>query len=104
VIRIPVAKADAFEEGRARVVAVGRIDVAVFLAGGCFYAVKDACPHQGHPLSSGRVVDGILNCPGHSWQFEIATGRCIKGDTELSLRMFDVAREGNDVFIEMQGE
>jgi phenylpropionate dioxygenase-like ring-hydroxylating dioxygenase large terminal subunit len=32
----------------------------------CLY---DACPHQGLPLSRGKVVNGNVECPYHGWQF-----------------------------------
>jgi nitrite reductase (NADH) small subunit len=64
------------------------------------YAFKNACPHQGHRLSGGRIVDGRLSCPGHNWQFELSTGRCVKGDTEITLKRFKVVVEEESVFVE----
>jgi nitrite reductase/ring-hydroxylating ferredoxin subunit len=40
-------------------------------------AFEDACPHAGWRLSAGRVIDGRLECPGHGWEFELGTGRCM---------------------------
>jgi nitrite reductase (NADH) small subunit len=37
-------------------------------------AMLDRCPHRDIALSGGLVRDGILTCPGHFWQFELATG------------------------------
>eukprot|EP00012_Vannella_robusta_P000637 CAMPEP_0206188882 /NCGR_PEP_ID=MMETSP0166-20121206/3850_1 /ASSEMBLY_ACC=CAM_ASM_000260 /TAXON_ID=95228 /ORGANISM="Vannella robusta, Strain DIVA3 518/3/11/1/6" /LENGTH=411 /DNA_ID=CAMNT_0053604717 /DNA_START=112 /DNA_END=1347 /DNA_ORIENTATION=+ len=37
--------------------------------------VMDACPHRSAPLSVGRVVDGVLECKYHGWQFGPA-GHC----------------------------
>ena len=31
--------------------------------------LHDACPHQGAPLSMGKVQDGNIVCPYHGWQF-----------------------------------
>jgi len=31
--------------------------------------LHDACPHQGTPLSLGKVKDGNVECPYHGWQF-----------------------------------
>jgi aminopyrrolnitrin oxygenase len=33
------------------------------------------CPHMGASLALGRVVDGLLTCPFHSWGFD-ASGAC----------------------------
>ena len=32
----------------------------------CLY---DSCPHQGVPLSQGKVTNGNVECPYHGWQF-----------------------------------
>ena len=90
-----VALVSEFEPGKARVVRCGRTDVAVFRDRGEFYAFKDACPHQGHPLHGGSVQEGVLSCPGHNWRFELATGRCIKGEPDITLKRYEVlVREG----------
>jgi nitrite reductase/ring-hydroxylating ferredoxin subunit len=40
-------------------------------------AFEDACPHAFWPLSDGIVRDGVLECPGHGWEFRVSTGRCV---------------------------
>ena len=44
---------------------------------GSVICLHDACPHQGSPLSTGKVTDGNIACPYHGWQFG-ADGRCNK--------------------------
>ena len=40
--------------------------------GVCVY--RDRCPHQGHPLSEGTLVDGVLTCRLHRHTFDAASG------------------------------
>ncbi len=40
------------------------------------FAMRDACPHRGMPLSAGRVIGDHLECPYHGWKFEGVTGQC----------------------------
>jgi toluene monooxygenase system ferredoxin subunit len=35
---------------------------------------RDRCPHQGFPLSEGRLVDGVITCRVHQHTFDAATG------------------------------
>jgi len=37
----------------------------------------DRCPHAHWPLSDGEFKDGVLQCIGHGWEFEIQTGHCL---------------------------
>jgi len=47
-------------------------------------AYEDVCPHAAWPLSSGVVCDGVLECPGHGWEFNIQTGQCLNAPGLLS--------------------
>ncbi len=38
----------------------------------CVY--RDRCPHQGYPLSEGKLENGIVTCPAHHHSFDAATG------------------------------
>jgi 3-phenylpropionate/trans-cinnamate dioxygenase ferredoxin subunit len=40
------------------------------------YAYEDVCPHAFWPLSAGIFRDGVLECPGHAWEFHVQTGKC----------------------------
>lgn len=44
---------------------------------GKIFAYPDVCPHAFWPLSRGTLRDGVLICPGHGWEFNVRTGRCI---------------------------
>ena len=50
-------------------------DIAVFRTGdGAVFALRDACPHKGGPLSQGIVHGHQVTCPLHSWNIDLATG------------------------------
>ena len=40
------------------------------------FAMRDACPHRGMPLSFGRLEAGNVECSYHGWQFDVHTGQC----------------------------
>ena len=40
-------------------------------------AFEDVCPHAFWPLSDGCVRDGMLECPGHGWEFDVRSGKCV---------------------------
>src|SRR5262249_8152192 len=39
------------------------------------FALRDLCPHRGVPLSSGKILDGTVECPYHGWRFK-PSGQC----------------------------
>ncbi|MET0379546.1 MAG: Rieske 2Fe-2S domain-containing protein [Spongiibacteraceae bacterium] len=43
------------------------------------------CPHRGHPLEEADIVDGLLRCPLHGYQFSLESGE-LKTFTEERCR------------------
>jgi nitrite reductase (NADH) small subunit len=88
--RHAVAKAADIKPGGRKIVAVGRLEVGVFNVDGQFRAYRNACPHAGAPVCTGRISgtslpsrvyeylygkEGfILRCPWHGWEFDLRTG------------------------------
>ena len=62
-------------------------------------AFHDSCPHAHWPISEGEVTDGVLECPGHGWQFDVATGRCLNAPA-YCLQPLSVARRAESIRIE----
>ncbi len=74
-----VARVGEIPEGQGRVFEVDGAMIAVFLDGGAYYAIDDACPHQGAPLSDGIVFDKSVTCTWHGWRFSLEDGRHLDG-------------------------
>jgi nitrite reductase (NADH) small subunit len=56
-------------------------DVAIFRTGdGQVFALKDACPHKGGPLSQGIVHGHAVTCPLHNWSIALSTGEPMGAD------------------------
>lgn len=50
-------------------------DIAIFRTGDNeVFALLDACPHKGGPLSQGIVHGRAVTCPLHAWNIDLATG------------------------------
>jgi nitrite reductase (NADH) small subunit len=111
--RHPVAQADEIEPGGRKLVTVGRTEIGLFNVGGEVRAYRNACPHAGAPVCTGRVsgtsmpsnvyeylygMEGcILRCPWHGWEFDLRTGEHIV-DPENRLKAVPVETEGLDRF------
>jgi nitrite reductase (NADH) small subunit len=79
--------------GGRKIVRVEGREVGIFNVDGAFYALKNACAHQGARVCLGKVVgtqlpsevyefqygrEGqILRCPWHEWEYDITTGQSV---------------------------
>jgi 3-phenylpropionate/trans-cinnamate dioxygenase ferredoxin subunit len=72
---VDVIAESALAIGENIVVDVDGVDVAVFNLDGDFYAIEDACTHDGGEIASGIVEGCEIVCPRHGARFCIKTGK-----------------------------
>lgn len=66
----------------ARVVKTPAGCIAVFrTAEDAAFAIDDACPHKGGPLSQGIVHDRSVTCPLHNWVISLESGKAQGADS-----------------------
>jgi len=71
-----ICAAGDIEEGRAKVARLANGDrVAVFRHDGKLSAIANACAHQNGPLGEGRILDCLVTCPWHGFQYDVTNGR-----------------------------
>jgi nitrite reductase/ring-hydroxylating ferredoxin subunit len=48
--------------------------IAVFRDGKTIGALTNLCAHQNGPLGEGRIIDGLVTCPWHGYQYQLKNG------------------------------
>lgn len=51
--------------------------IVVIRRAAAIHAYLDSCPHAHWPISQGEICGQVLECAGHGWRFDLATGRCL---------------------------
>ena len=83
-----------------RVVATDTMTIAVFRnAEDRVFAIKDACPHKGGPLSQGIVHGTSVTCPLHNWKIDLTSGEAM-GPDEGCANVFATKVENGMVYID----
>jgi 3-phenylpropionate/trans-cinnamate dioxygenase ferredoxin subunit len=85
--------------GKPKLLVVGETRICLILYNNQFYAVQDACTHNGESLSKGHInYLGEIICPWHNYQFDMQTGReCQLRSRDL--RTFPVKIDESGFFI-----
>ncbi len=96
---IDVGPAHEIPNFRAKIVFAAGDRVAVFRYGNKVSAVSNACQHQNGPLGEGRIIDGLITCPWHGYQYEPASGASPAPFTER-IPTFRVVVEEGRVFLD----
>ena len=100
---VDVAPVEDIVEGTSRVVFLNGQQVALFRAGGQFYAIGNRCSHARGPLSEGElsVCDGacVVTCPWHFAQFDLATGTVVDGVASAPVPTYRVEVRDGIVYV-----
>jgi nitrite reductase (NADH) small subunit len=82
-----------------RVVRTAQGDLAVFrTSDDRVFALRDACPHRGGPLSQGIVHGARVTCPMHNRVIALDTGEAAAPDTGRT-DTYQVRVEGGRVYL-----
>ena len=71
---VEVCRVDRIAEKCATVVSLSGERVAVFRYDGKVSAISNVCQHQNGPVGEGRIIDGCVTCPWHSYQYQLESG------------------------------
>ena len=75
--------------------------VALFHANGKYYAIEALCRHQDGSLAPGKIDGEVVECPLHSWHYNIRTGELLDYLEGVKLTTYKVDVQGNDIYIDV---
>ena len=94
---VAVAKTGDLAPGEMKWVAVDGERVVLANLDGTFCALRDVCGHKNAPLSRGRLIGSLIECPLHFAQFDMRTGRLVSGPVSTDIPVYEVRIEGDTV-------
>jgi nitrite reductase (NADH) small subunit len=96
---VKVATRADIPDGSAKLVEAAGKKIALFNAGGQFYAIGNECKHRGGPLAEGEIDGTHVTCPWHGWEYDITTGENLD-DANVKVGCFPVKLEGDYILVE----
>ena len=104
-----IAGTDEIPEGAGKTFRSGDRDIVVFKFEGGFYALRRWCTHLGGDLSLGTIEGKVVTCPRHGSQFDITTGKNLRGPKIGPFHLstgneasYPVKVEGTDILIGLE--
>lgn len=74
---VTVAATEELPPGKRIFVDVDGERIVVFNVAGRYYAIRDACSHDGGPVGEGEVRGLEIECPRHGARFSLESGRAL---------------------------
>jgi len=75
--------------------------IAVANVDGTLFAFDDSCTHRHCSLAKGRLSGTTVTCSCHGSQFDVTTGRVLKGPAVQPVLTYPVKREEGRVQVEI---
>ncbi len=101
---IKVAELGDLEDGDLMAVEVDGEPVCLARVNGTIYAFTDNCTHISGPLNEGELDDYVLTCPWHGAQFDVRTGKVLRGPARQDILTYPVKIEGESILIRLPDE
>jgi len=101
---IKVATSDDVGEGEMYDIEVDGEPVCLTRVEGQIYAFTDNCTHISGPLNDGELEGCVVTCPWHGAQFDVRTGKVLRGPARQDLYTYPVKVEDNAIFISLPDE
>ena len=96
---VDVCGVDEIAENRAQIVSLTGERVAVFRYDGKVSAISNVCKHQNGPLGEGCILDGLVTCPWHGFQYRPDDGAAPPPFTD-TIPTFNVRLRGGRVLVD----
>jgi len=74
--------------------------VVVFNVHGALFAISARCTHVGGPLGEGRLSDHRVECPWHGSEFDLETGRVLRGPARTPVTAYRASMEKEGLVLE----
>lgn len=101
---IKVAEQDELEEGGLMAVEVDGDPICLARVDGVVYAFTDNCTHISGPLNEGDLEGCVLTCPWHGAQFDVRTGKVLRGPARQDIMTYPVKIEDESILISLPDE
>jgi nitrite reductase/ring-hydroxylating ferredoxin subunit len=101
---VPVAKVEELLPGQMKWVAVDRERVVLANVAGSFYALRDVCGHKNAPLSRGKLLGHVIECPLHFAQFDVRTGELVNGPVSTAVTVYEVRIECDTIYVKRSAD
>jgi len=111
-----VAKLGEIAPNSSKVVRVKGREIALFNVNGEYFALLNRCPHEGAPLSYGRLYTLVesdrpgcyrtsrkgemLRCPWHGWEFDVRTGQSYCDPARIRVKAYEAKVESGAALAE----
>jgi 3-phenylpropionate/trans-cinnamate dioxygenase ferredoxin component len=97
---IKIAKTDDIKINSGKEFDINGLKIAIFNVNGVYHALEALCRHQDGSLAPGKIQGEIVECPLHSWHYNIRTGKLLDYLQGVELKKYKVEKRGDELLLD----
>ncbi len=101
---VKVAELDDLDDGELMAVEADGEPVCLAKVDGTVYAFTGTCTHIGGPLDEGELEGVVLTCPWHGAQYDVRTGKVLRGPARQDIQTYAVRVEAHSILVSLPDE
>ena len=101
---VKVADVNDLDEGELLAVDVDGEPICLAKVHHSIYAFTDNCTHISGPLNEGELDCEVLTCPWHGAQFNVCTGKVLRGPARQDIQTYHTQVEGSSILLDLPDE
>jgi 3-phenylpropionate/trans-cinnamate dioxygenase ferredoxin component len=101
---IKVAELNDLDDDELMAVVVDGEPICLAKVDGSIYAFTDNCTHISGPLDEGELEGEVLTCPWHGAQFNVRTGKVLRGPARQDIQTYPVQVEETSILVSLPDE
>jgi nitrite reductase/ring-hydroxylating ferredoxin subunit len=98
---VKVAELAELDEGEMLAVEVDGEPICLARVNGDICAFTDNCTHISGPLSEGELDGEVLTCPWHGAQFNVRTGKVLRGPARQDILTYSVKVDNESILVSL---
>ena len=95
-----VAEKDSIGKGKGREFRVDEKKIAIFNQNG-YHAIEGICVHQDGHIAQAAKIGDVVECPLHSWHYNIKTGKLLDYLKDVQLETYKVEARDDGIYIDI---
>ncbi|MEE8179016.1 MAG: Rieske (2Fe-2S) protein [Nitrosopumilaceae archaeon] len=95
-----VAEKNSIDKGKGREFRVDEKKIAIFNQNG-YHAIEAICVHQDGHIAPGKLEGDVVECPLHSWHYNIKTGKLLDYLKDVQLETYKVEARDDGIYIDI---
>ena len=95
-----VAEKDSIGKGKGREFRVDEKKIAIFNQNG-YHVIEAICVHQDGHIAPGKLEGDVVECPLHSWHYNIKTGKLLDYLKDVQLETYKVEARDDGIYIDI---